>query len=187
MRVLVACEESQIISSAFRSVGHDAWSCDIKECSGGHPEYHIKDDVRKVLYDNWDLVIAHPPCTYLSNAGSRWLFRNGELCKERYELGLKAKDFFMMFYYYPGKICIENPVPCSIYNLPKPSQIINPHQFGDLWNKRTLLWLKGLPPLLPKYYYIGCKSYVDQFRDSERRSKSFPGIAKCMAETWGNV
>lgn len=186
MRVLIACEESQIECIEFRKRGHKAYSCDIQDCSGGYPEWHIKTDVLNILYDSWDLVIAHPPCTYLTVCGNKALYHDlGKFNEERYKKGLDAKNFFMKFYEYPGKICIENPVPNGIYGLPKYTQIINPWQFGDNWNKRTCLWLKNLPPLLPKYYVIGCKSYTDSFNGSVLRSKSFPGIAKAMAETWG--
>lgn len=97
MRVLVACEESQEVCKAFRALGHEAYSCDIQECSGGHPEWHIKADALELIKMKWDLIIAHPPCTYISNAGARWLFAGGKLNEERYNMGLAAKDFFMSF------------------------------------------------------------------------------------------
>lgn len=143
MKVLVACEESQEVCKAFRALGHEAYSCDIQECSGGHPEWHIKGDVIKLIcpdillcsFDHnipdemwgefrtmdgkthelpprWDLIIAHPPCTYLSNAGARWLYAGGKLNQERYKNGLAGKDFFMKFYNANcERIAIENPIP----------------------------------------------------------------------------
>ena len=136
MNVLIACEESQAVCKAFRAKGHNAFSCDIQECSGGHPEWHICGDVLPLINGNcefvtmdsekheicgkWDLLIAHPPCTYLSNAGACRLYpRKGELDKERYAKGLQAKEFFMRFYNADcDKICIENPILSSIYALP---------------------------------------------------------------------
>ena len=128
MKVLVACEESQIVTSCFRAYGHEAFSCDLKPCSGGRPEWHIQGDVLNLLSFKWDLIIAHPPCTYLSNAGACRLYpRKGELDFERYQKGLAARDFFMEFYNCScDKICIENPLPSKIFNLPAPSQIIQP-------------------------------------------------------------
>lgn len=150
MKVLVACEESQRVCIAFRNKGHEAFSCDILECSGGHPEWHIQDDVLKHLNENWDLIIAHPPCTYLSNAGARFLFPKGVLNEERYKKGLAAKDFFMKLYNAPcSKICVENPVSSTIFNMPKHTQEIQPFEFGHPYKKKTRLWLKGLPKLKP--------------------------------------
>lgn len=195
MRVLIACEESQSECKAFRAQGYEAYSCDIQECSGGHPEWHIKDDVTKILYDNWDLVIAHPPCTYLSNAGARWLYPKGKLNKERYEQGLKAKQFFMLFYNYKNSpIAIENPMPSKIYDLPDHTQIIQPWEFGHPVTKRTYLWLHGLPyleptnPVKPEHPFISTGGIAWESRkggSSKMRSKSFDGVSKAMAEQWG--
>ena len=153
MNVLIACEESQRVCIAFREKGHNAFSCDIQECSGGHPEWHIKGDALKVLnpiqitktfsgiifrtmvgkehcVPKWDLLIAHPPCTYLSNAGARHLYPKGKLNQNRYEDGLDAKDFFMQFINADcDRICVENPIPSKIYELPKYTQIIEPYFF----------------------------------------------------------
>ena len=149
MRVLVACEESQEVCKAFRARGHEAYSCDIQECSGGYPEWHIQDDVLKHL-DGWDLIIAHPPCTYLSAVGTRHLYGGGYIHAERFNQGLKAADFFHKMLNAPcDKICVENPVPFKIFGLPKYTQIIHPYYFGDPFDKRTCLWLKGLPNLVP--------------------------------------
>ena len=203
MKVLVACEESQRVCMAFRARGHEAYSCDIIDCSGNHPEWHIKGDALLLINGDvsfhtcdgtehyvgkWDLLIAHPPCTYLSNAGACQLRKNGILNKERYHKGMEAREFFMQFFYAN----VENPVPSKIYNLPKYTQIIQPYMFGHPYQKRTCLWLKGLPKLTPTdimekripttlaiWYNNG---------GSERqknRSKTFEGIAKAMAEQWG--
>ena len=181
MKVLIACEESQIECLAFRSRGHLAFSCDLQKCSGGHPEWHIKCDVLEVLYDSWDLVIAHPPCTYLSNAGV-WLMKT----PERFLECEKAAQFFMDLYNAPcPRVCVENPVPHKYASLPPYSQIIQPWQFGSIYNKRTCLWLRGLPDLVPGPFYTGPKrSFVYSRRSSFARSKSFPEIAFAMAAQW---
>lgn len=196
MRVLIACEESQTECMAFREYGFEAYSCDIQDCSGGHPEWHIKDDVKNILYDNWDLIIAHPPCTYLSNAGARWLYPNGKLNEERYKKGIEAKEFFMMFYNYNRcPIAIENPLPSKIYSLPIPTQIIQPYEYGHPVSKKTLLWLNGLPKLRPTHV-VKCEHpfistggiAYEKTRSggsSKMRSKSFKGIAYAMAHQWG--
>lgn len=194
MRVLVACEESQRVCIAFRKKGHEAFSCDILECSGGHPEWHIQDDVLKHLNENWDLIIAHPPCTYLSNAGARFLFPKGVLNEERYKKGLAAKDFFMKLYNAPcSKICVENPVSSTIFNMPKHTQQIQPFEFGHPYKKKTRLWLKGLPKLKPTNIVEVSEStkiagnwFNKGGKDRQRnRSKTFEGIALAMAEQWG--
>ena len=140
MKVLIACEESQRVCIEFRKMGAEAYSADIQECSGGHPEWHIKGDVIKVLYDDWDLIIAHPPCTYLSCAGSRHLYpADIGFDYDRYKKGLAAKDFFMQFYNHPCKhIAIENPVPITQFNLPEYTQIIQPYMFGEPYQKKNV-------------------------------------------------
>jgi hypothetical protein len=210
MRVLVACEESQRVCIAFRNKGHEAYSCDLLECSGGHPEWHIQDDVLKLigggcnrfitmdgtLHDNtnWDLIIAHPPCTYLSNAGARFLYPKGVLNEERYKKGLEAKDFFMKLYNADcPKICVENPVSSTIYNMPKHTQEIQPYYFGHPFKKKTRLWLKGLEPLKPTNIVNVSEStkiagnwFNKGGKERQKnRSKTFEGIAKAMAEQWG--
>lgn len=201
MRVLVACEESQRVTIAFRERGHEAYSCDIQPCSGGHPEWHIQADALELLKLKWDLIIAHPPCTYLSNAGAVRMFPRGQLNEERYAKALEAKEFFMKFLNADcPRICVENPMPLSIMQLPKPDCIIQPYEFGEPYTKRTYLWLKGLPPLMPTCNYIGhTRPWVDSSggkgRKGQRgiahsqkdRSKTFPGIAKAMAEQWGKI
>ena len=166
MKVLIACEESQRVCTEFRKKGHDAFSCDIIECSGGHPEWHIKGDalgiingnckfttmdgVEHVIDGKWDLLIAHPPCTYISNAGARFLYPKGHLNEERLRKGIEATHFFMAFYYANcEKVVIENPVPSNVYMLPKYDQTIQPYMFGHPFKKKTCLWLKGVDPLNP--------------------------------------
>ena len=209
MKVLVACEESQRVCLAFRERGHEAYSCDIQDCSGNHPEYHIKGDALSLIngdvsfhtcdcaehyIDKWDLLIAHPPCTYLSNAGARWLWKGGVLDEERYHKGMKAREFFMRFFYAKvDKICIENPYPSKIYHLPEYTQIIQPYMFGHPVQKKTCLWLKGLANLIPTEIVderISTKQAIwfNKGSSAERqknRAKTFEGIAKAMAEQWG--
>lgn len=202
MRILVACEESQAVTIAFRERGHEAYSCDIQPCSGGHPEWHIQGDVLEQLGKGWDMIIAHPPCTYLSNAGACRLYpQKGILNEERYYKGLQAKEFFMAIYNADcDKIVIENPVSSKIFKLPLHSQEIQPYQFGHPYTKKTRLWLKGLPKLIPTNIISPIAPYlpsgtgrkdrskygvVKRGQDSKERSKTFPGIAKAMAEQWG--
>jgi len=205
VRVLVACEESQEVCKAFRALGHEAYSCDIQECSGGHPEWHIKADALELIKMKWDLIIAHPPCTYISNVGARWLFAGGELNQERYRKGLSAKAFFMSFLRANcDRIAVENPIPSSIYGLPPYTQIIQPYEYGHPWSKKTCLWLKELPPLVPTEIvtehkpFISSGSYTKthdpKYKGASRkggsarsRSKTFPGIAAAMAEQWGGL
>lgn len=224
MKVLVACEESQEVCKAFRERGHEAYSCDIQECSGGHPEWHIKGDALALINGNcsftteggvqvsidgtWDLLIAHPPCTYLSNAGAARLYKNvhdGDfqmINVERLKKGILGRDFFMRFLYADcPKIAIENPVPSGIYVMPQASQTIQPYEHGHPYSKKTLLWLKGLPPLMATEVIDGFKPFLpsgtgrklggDSYgakgcaHDGKPRSKTFPGIAKAMADQWG--
>ena len=162
MRVLIACEESQTVCKAFREKGHEAYSCDIIECSGGHPEWHIKGDVLPLLrggdyffktedgkrhyIEMWDLIIAHPPCTHLSSSG-QWAYKKGKDINLKYG----AIEFFMAIANaHCDRICIENPVGVMSTEWRKPDQIIQPWQFGHLAEKQTCLWLKGLPNLIPK-------------------------------------
>lgn len=198
MRVLVACEESQTVCKAFRARGHEAFSSDLQPCSGGHPEWHIQGDATALLDDpTWGLLIAHPPCTYLSNAGARWLFANGELNEDRYQKGLEGRVLFMKFLTCGIKRkCIENPVPSSIFCLPPHSQMIQPFWWGDPYMKTTLLWLDGLRPLVATNNLgtgepMGLNASGNGWGSSggkerqKNRSKTFPGIAEAMAEQWG--
>lgn len=152
MRVLVACEESQAVCIAFREQGHEAYSCDIQPCSGGHPEWHIQDDALVLISEGgWDIIIAHPPCTYLTAAGAVRLYNADHTIAdpERLEKGRTAARFFRSIWDCDcQRIAIENPVPMSVFGLPRYSQIIEPYMFGDPWRKRTCLWLKNLPPLV---------------------------------------
>ena len=199
MRILVACEESQAVTKELRKLGHEAYSCDIQECSGGVQKWHLKVDALELLKMKWDMIIVFPPCTYLTNAGARHLWAGGKLNKERYKKGLAAKEFFMRFYNADcPKIAIENPVPSSVYKLPKYSQIIQPYYFGHSATKKTCLWLKGLPRLtpvniVPKPVYREFVQKNGKVRktcwEMERngsliRSKTFSGIAKAMAQQW---
>lgn len=212
MRVLVACEESQRVCVAFRDKGHEAYSADIQECSGGHPEWHIRGDVLPLLNgrcqfydsegglhnieDRWDLIIAHPPCTYISNAGVRFLYPGGKgiLNEERLRKGIKATHFFLRFLYADcDRIAVENPIPSTVFCLPKYTQIIQPWQFGHPVQKKTCLWLKGLPGLLPTEICFDRQSskiagnwFNKGGKERQKnRAKTFPGIARAMAAQWG--
>ena len=202
MKVLIACEYSGIVREAFKNRGHEAWSCDILPTE--IPGNHIVDDVLNHLHKDWDLIIAHPPCTYLSNAGACRLYpKKNQLNIERYKKGLEAKKFFMCFYNLDCKVAIENPVQSRIFELPKHTQEIQPYEFGHPYTKKTRLWLKGLPKLKPTN--IIDKSEVKTFiesgtsrykntnknknryvaRGSKDRSKFWSGIAEAMAQQWG--
>lgn len=221
MKVLIACEESQRVCIAFRDKGHEAYSCDIIDCSGGYPEWHIKQDVLSLLNGNcrfrtcdgklhtiigkWDLIIAHPPCTYLTNTGNPYLNieKYGDKARLRYKLREKSAEFFMKFANADcDRIAIENPIGYMSTYYRKPNQIIQPWQFGHPFTKATCLWLKGLPTLKADIEIKpdDCKSYAWETMYDERgkaiswncqlskklRSKTFEGIAKAMAEQWGN-
>lgn len=201
MKVLVACEESQAVCIAFRERGHEAYSCDLQPCSGGHPEWHLQIDVFEAIkFKEWDMMVAFPPCTYISSAGLHWCKKDKTRIAKR-DAGL---SFLIELYNQPiKKIAIENPVGFANTNWRAPSQIIEPYYFGDPHRKKTCLWLKGLPRLngnlevainrrkfepLPlsidstgkKRYFCDAKN-----RKSIDRSKTFPGIARAMAEQWG--
>jgi hypothetical protein len=214
MKVLVACEESQTVCKAFRERGHEAYSCDIIECSGGHDEWHILGDAVPLINGSclfttmdgkhhyidgkWDLLIAHPPCTYISNAGVRFLYPGGKgiLNEDRVRKGNEATHFFLRFLYADcDKIAIENPIPSTVYCLPKYTQIIQPYMFGHPLQKKTCLWLKNLPLLeptdmIPKEQCQSTRIAGNWFNHGGKerqanRAKTFPGIAKAMAEQWG--
>lgn len=209
MYILCACEESQEVCKAFRSYGHFAFSCDILDCSGGHPEWHIKQDVLSLLdgfcsfytcdgtfhflHSKWDMIIAFPPCTYLTSAGNRWfdVQSYGSEALARLSLREEAINFFMKFVNADcDKICIENPVGVMSVRYRPPDQIIQPYYFGEPYTKRTCLWLKGLQPLTATHYLKrsdvntswledlwGCSPDVRR----KLRSKTFPGVAAAMA------
>ncbi|MBR1565872.1 MAG: DNA cytosine methyltransferase [Oscillospiraceae bacterium] len=209
MKVIIACEESQKVCKAFRALGHEAYSCDLIPESGGCPQWHIQADATQIIKIKWDLIIAHPPCTYLTASSAIRLFNPDHTIKDatREEKGWKARSFFFEFLNADcPRICIENPAPLKHFHLPEYSQIIEPYMFGDPWKKRTCLWLKGLPPLVPtdivepKGLWVGSTSgrnkgagrvkstyTLHSKRDPKIRSKTFPGIARAMAEQWGGL
>lgn len=218
MRVLVACEESQAVTIELRALGHEAYSCDIIPCSGGHPEWHIQGDVIPLLNGRcsfitsdgdvhscpgrWDMIIGFPPCTYLTAASAVRLKPGGRLNEERYKKGLQAALFFYRILKADcACVAVENPVPMKCWGLPGYDQIIQPYEFGEPWRKRTCLWLRGLPRLKPtdvvepKGLWVGSTSgrrdlsvysryELRSKRDPRERSKTFPGIAKAMAQQW---
>lgn len=200
-RILIACEESQTVCKAFRALGHEAYSCDIQECSGGHPEWHVQGDVLPLLEQEWDLVIAHPPCTYLSNSGVRWLYKDDA----RWDKMRDGAIFFKKFVEYGlkgNKIAIENPI---MHKYAKEiirenySQVIQPWQFGHAESKATCLWLFNIPKLIPtknvKEEWKKLPKNVAQKlyclppgpERSKLRSKTFQGIADAMAEQWSKL
>lgn len=200
MKVLIACEESQAVTIEFRKLGHEAYSCDILPCSGGHPNWHLQQDIKPLLKKEWDMIIAFPPCTHLAVSGARYF-------KQKIKDGRQQEgiDFFMLFANAKcNKMAIENPVGIMSTKWRKPNQIIQPFMFGDSISKKTCLWLKGLPKLKPTNIvdkgeivtFASGKSmpkwYADAFKlpPKERakiRSKTFPGIAKAMAKQWGDI
>ena len=223
MKVLVACEESQAVCKEFRALGHEAYSCDIEQCSGGHPEWHIQEDVSRLVNGNcffrtsdgtrhnitgkWDIIIAFPPCTYLTVTGNRWfnVDKYGEKALKRIEDREKAIEFFMFFVNADcPRIAIENPVGVMSTRFRRPDQIINPFEFGEPYEKRTCLWLINLPLLQatdivkvpPRSVFDSGKTMPAWYADlwglskderAKMRSKTFPGIAKAMAEQWGGL
>lgn len=224
MRVLIACEESQRVCKAFREKGHIAYSCDILPCSGGHPYWHIQgnvlngncefrtqDGVEWKISDRWDLIIAHPPCTYLTVTGNRWFNEEkyGNVAKERNKEREKAFDFFMKIWNADcEKVVIENPIGYVNTRFRKPDQIVHPYYFAEAENdencerKATCLWMRGVKPLK---YEIKYQPRVIKYKNgkgtdspwhmqtmslpkeerSRLRSQTFPGFAKAMAEQWG--
>ena len=233
MKIFVPCEESQAVTIELRRLGHEAYSCDIMECSGGHPEWHIQGDALELLNPGiqleglsheyygikpfrtmngechfvtgkWDMIIAFPPCTYLSNAGACRLYpKKGQLDMERYEKGLEAKEFFLKFLNADClRVAVENPVSSTVFQMPKHTQEIQPYMFGHPCTKKTRLWLRGLPNLVATDEVAPTGPYVPagtgrkdrskygsakRGEDAKNRAKTFPGIAKAMAEQWGGV
>lgn len=224
MKVLIACEESQEVCKAFRSRGHEAYSCDVQEPSGGHPEWHILGDALEALngekivtmdgiehnVGKWDLLIAHPPCTFLTVSGNRWfnVDRYGDKAVERLKARKEAVEFFMAFIQADiPRVCVENPVGYMSTHYRKPDCIVQPYQFGHHARKSTCLWLKGLPKLIPTDivdpgeidkngfsrgasldYATDENGKILRWNDprtAKARSKTYPGIAKAMAEQWG--
>ena len=203
MKILVACEESQAVTKELRKLGHEAYSCDVLSCSGGHPEWHIKKDVFEVINKNWDMMIAFPPCTHLAVSGARHFAQ--KIADGRQQQGI---DFFMNLVNAPiDRIAIENPIGIMSSKYRKPDQIIQPWQFGDKAQKSTCLWLKNLKKLeptdivdkgefiefiskkgvkkrQPKWYFDALNKAKTPQERSTLRSKTFPGIAKAMAIQW---
>ena len=197
MKILVACEESQAVTIELRKLGHEAYSCDIIECSGGHPEWHLQQDVVPLLKQKWDMIIAFPPCTHLAVSGAAWF--KEKIADGRQQQGI---DFFMLFANADcDMVVIENPVGIMSSKWKKPSQIIQPYEYGEPFSKKTCLWIKGLPNLVPtkivepgeRVTFGSGKSMPKWYADawklpkeerSKIRSKTFPGIAKAMAEQW---
>ena len=204
-KILVACEESQAITIKLRDLGHEAFSCDILPCSGGHFEWHLQGDVFNYVNNGWDLMIAHPPCTYLSVSGARHLYNKDKSPNiERYKNQAEALEFVQKLMDVPiPRIAIENPVSVISTKIRKPDQIVQPWMFGDEATKTTCLWLKNLPKLEPtnivgkgeRTIFKSGKSHPKWYADalaiaktpSERRnlrSKTFQGMAQAMAEQW---
>lgn len=201
MKILVACEESQAVTKELRRLGHEAYSCDIIPCSGGHPEWHLQQDVTPLLREKWDMIIAFPPCTYISNAGACRLYpKKGQLDEERYKKGLEGKAFFMQFLNADcPRIAVENPVSSKVFDMPPHTQEIQPFMFGHPYTKKTRLWLRGLPKLKPTDIVEPIGPYcpagtgrkdrtkygsAKRGEDAKNRAKTFPGIARAMAEQW---
>lgn len=219
MKILIACEESQRICEAFRKLGYEAYSCDILECGGEHPEWHIQQDVLPLLNGDvcftttdgqkhqidgaWDLIIAHPPCTYLTSTGNRWFNEEkyGDKARERKKLREEAAEFFLAFTKTTAKHwAIENPVGYMNTHYRKPDQIIQPYQFGDPARKTTCLWLHNLPLLEstnivePKLQYLKSGKTMDlDYSNAPKkdraklRSRTYPGIAAAIAEQWSKI
>jgi len=217
LKVLVAWEESQAITKEFRKLGHEAFSCDLLPCSGGHPEWHIQGDVFTIIDQGWDLMIAHPPCTYLTGSAVQWLSHpedkhlpfedrrpNPKYPNRRQDM-LDSVEFVKALYNCNiPKVAIENPVGLLSSRWRKPDQIVQPYHFGDEATKTTCLWLKGLPPLQhtevvgkgervvfnsgkshPKWYAEALAKAKTKAERQTLRSKTFPGMARAIAEQWG--
>lgn len=212
LRVLVACEESQAVTKAFRKLGHEAFSCDLLPCSGGHPEWHFHKSVFEVIDQGWDLMIAHPPCTYLAVSGAGWMYnKDGTRNKERYQNQMDGLEFVhqLMDANIP-RIAIENPISVISSYIREPDQIVHPWQFGDEASKSTCLWLKNLPHLKPTkivgkgemkewidgktgkkkrqalWYYEALLKAKTAAERRTLRSKTFQGIADAMASQWSS-
>lgn len=184
MKILVACEESQAVTIELRRLGHEAYSCDIEPCSGGHPEWHLQQDVIPLLTQKWDMILAFPPCTHLAVSGAKWFAAKRADGRQQ-----NAIDFFMRFANSDcPRIAIENPVGIMSTVWKKPDQIIQPWQFGHGETKKTCLWLKGLPPLVPTNIVDGREQRIWKMPPSadraKERAKTFPGVARAMAEQW---
>lgn len=209
MRILVACEETQAVTKELRKLGHEAFSCDLLPCSGGHPEWHFKQDVFEVIEQGWDMMIAHPPCTYLAVSGARWMYnKDGSINQDRLKNQNEALDFVQrLMDVNIDKIAIENPISVISSKIKKPNQIVQPFMFGDKAQKSTCLWLKNLPNLEPTdivekgeffeftskkgikkrmamWYYKALKEAKSPEERRTLRSKTFKGMAEAMANQW---
>lgn len=209
MRILVACEESQAITKELRKLGHEAFSCDLLPCSGGHQEWHYQQDVFEVIDKGWDMMIAHPPCTFLAVSGARWLYnKDGSKNEERWQNQAEALNFVQRLMDAPiDKIAVENPISVISSKIRKPDQIVHPWMFGDKASKSTCLWLKNLPKLestdivekgefiefiskkgvkkkQPKWYFDALKNAKTPAERRTLRSKTFQGMAEAIAEQW---
>ena len=204
MKILVACEESQAVTKELRYLGHEAYSCDLLPCSGEHPEWHLQQDAAELLKQKWDMIIAFPPCTYMTNGGAVRMYpTKGNIDPERVKKAMKAKEFFMLFYNADcPRIAIENPMPMKVIGLPEKTQVIQPYEYGDPFSKRTYLWLKGLPKLEPTNILTEYQPFINGgggrlekanykgkafANGSTKRSKTFLGIAKDMAKQWTSI
>lgn len=202
MKILVACEESQAVTIDLRRLGHEAYSCDIEPCSGGCPEWHLQCDALQLLKMRWDMILAFPPCTYLTAAGAMRLYTSDHTVKNlsRFEKAIQAKAFFEAFLQADcPRIAVENPTMLKAFRPREPDQIVEPYMFGEPWKKRTCLWLKGLPALEPTAIvkplglWVGATSAAAKIhskyalssnRDPRIRAKTFPGVARAMANQW---
>ena len=192
MKVLIACEFSGVVREAFKAQGHDAWSCDILPTE--IPGQHIQGDVLEILDDGWDMMVAHPPCTYLSNAGARFMYPKGILSQDRLQLAQEGKVFFMKLLNADiPKICVENPIPTKVIGLPHYDQKTEPYHFGDKFQKKICLWLKDLPPLVasnildkPESTKVPGNWFNKGGKGRQKnRARFFPGVAAAMASQWG--
>ena len=188
MKILVGCEESQAVTKEFRALGHEAYSCDIEPCSGGHPEWHIQQDAFVAIESRvWDIIILHPPCTYTALCGNRWYYKSplrkegSDFCKSIWDKACSVC----------GKVALEQPKTIMQRFISPKTQVIHPHQFGHGETKETWLWLKGLKGLIPTDEVEGRENKIWKMPPSKDRlklrSKTYPGIAKAMAAQWGGV
>lgn len=198
LNVLIACEESQAECIAFRELGHNAFSCDIQR-PRFYPEWHILGDVTPLLQGStqfqtcdgklhrlskWHLIIAHPPCTYLCKVSSVHMVINGQINQWRYERMLEARDFFFKCLNSQADyVAVENPIPMARAQLPRPTTFLCPSWFGVKYTKKTLFWLKGLPPIMPKIFYPNPKEFV-RYSRGKYRSRTFPQVAQAIAKQW---
>lgn len=203
LNVLIACEESQAECRAFRNLGHNAYSCDIQPCrKGGRKDWHIQGDVTPLLQgrtqfytmdgrhhhlSRWHIIIAHPPCTYLCKVSSVHMRKNGEIDPDRYNMMQQARQFFYTCLAADAPyVAVENPIPMAIAQLPRPSCYLDPSWFGVKYTKKTLFWLKNLPPIMPEIINPDAKCYVRSSR-GKYRSRTFPQVAEAIAKQWSEV